>query len=93
MKIIVLFMLIPFSCSADFLCGINRVDVLQNGLVVNGTAYRYNTTIMSDNGDYFYKFEGDHQIRMTQHNRMAYKDQKSRWSACKPIIYYREGEK
>ena len=90
MKLYALLLLIPLTCNAEFLCGLNRVEVLANGLVVNGTAYRYRTTTLGRNGDYFYEFQDNHQLRMTQHNRLTYRDLKTPWASCKPVIYYQE---
>lgn len=82
------------DAKADLLCGLYRINIKENGLQVNDRQYEYVTSTLGNHGDYVHQFEDGNQIRVTQHHRVAYRQlDATRWNACVPLVYYREGKK
>lgn len=93
MRLLVLIasMIVSSLSQADLLCGLYRIDVQKQSLIVNGVMYDYVTSLVVDNGDVTHYYSEGNQVRVTQHNRVAYRQvKKTRWSACHPVIYYQE---
>lgn len=87
---------VPTVVVNDFLCGLHRVQINDfSGLGVDGQPYGdYKSTMLDKENNYVHQFGEKAEVRVTQHNRVAFRLKgETRWAACKPVVFYEEPDK
>ena len=77
----------------DMTCGLHRVQINDwAGLAIDGQPYGdYKNSSLDDSSNYVHRFGEKAEIRVTQHQRIAFRlVGKTRWASCKPNVFYQE---